>query len=105
MRHEFCIVLTTTNSNEIKQKIVNQLLSERLAACVQTMPIDSHYVWQGEVCNDQEILMIIKTKKSHFSEVSRVIEQIHDYDVPQIVQVPIADGSNSYLSWIANSTI
>jgi len=104
MSHEFCIVLTTTNSKENKQQLIDHLLLKQLVACVQTMPIESHYIWQGEVCVDEEILIIMKTHKLHYVEVEKAIEQIHDYEVPQIVQVPIVDGFNPYLEWIKSVT-
>ncbi len=54
MEHEFCIVLTTTDNETVKQKIIENILSQSLAACIQTLPIESHYVWEGAVCNEKE---------------------------------------------------
>ncbi len=105
MSNQFCIVLTTTNDEQIKQQLINSLLSNHLAACVQTMPINSHYVWCGEVCHDEEALLIIKTQVSLYAEVSETIVNYHNYDVPQIVQVPIVDGFNPYLAWIEANTM
>ncbi|MBL4239570.1 divalent-cation tolerance protein CutA [Vibrio fluvialis] len=102
--HDFCIVLTTTNRQENAQQITHSLLSKQLAACMQSMPIQSHYLWNGEVCCDSEILLIIKTRKACYAELEQEIEQLHCYEVPQIVQVPIVDGFNPYLAWIEQNT-
>ncbi|TMX45714.1 divalent cation tolerance protein CutA, partial [Vibrio sp. Hep-1b-8] len=64
MSGQYCITLTTTDSDESAQLIINSVLNKGLAGCIQTMPIHSHYVWKGEVCSDNEILMIMKTKKA-----------------------------------------
>ncbi|WP_165313794.1 divalent-cation tolerance protein CutA [Vibrio ziniensis] len=105
MNDKFCIVLTTTNSQEVTQQLIRNLLSNQLAACIQTLPINSHYIWEGEVCNDEEILLVIKTQAHLFSQIEGVIEQIHNYEVPQLVQVPITDGFNPYLKWIEANTL
>lgn len=102
--HEFCIVLTTVNQETDTNHIIESLLSNQLAACIQTMPIQSHYVWQGEVCTDNEALLIIKTKASLYKEVEAMINDLHNYDVPQVVQVSIEHGSNPYLAWLDETT-
>ncbi|MEH0740915.1 divalent-cation tolerance protein CutA [Vibrio cholerae] len=101
---EFCIALTTTNSQALTERIIDALLKERLAACIQTMPIESHYVWQEQVCRDNETLLVIKTTQSNYVEVEQKVVELHDYDTPQVVQVPIVDGFNPYLSWLEANT-
>ncbi|MEH0664815.1 divalent-cation tolerance protein CutA [Vibrio scophthalmi] len=101
---EFCIALTTTNSQALTERIIDALLEERLAACIQTMPIESHYVWQEQVCRDNETLLVIKTTQSNYVEVEQKVVELHDYDTPQVVQVPIVDGFNPYLSWLEANT-
>ncbi|MEH0688250.1 divalent-cation tolerance protein CutA [Vibrio cholerae] len=101
---EFCIALTTTNSQALTERIIDVLLKERLAACIQTMPIESHYVWQEQVCRDNETLLVIKTTQSNYVEVEQKVVELHDYDTPQVVQVPIVDGFNPYLSWLEANT-
>lgn len=104
MSGQYCIALTTTNNDNNKGEIIAALLSKGLAACIQTMPIESHYVWQGEVCSDNEILLIIKTKKACYAELEQVVAQLHNYDTPQIVQIPFVEGFNPYLAWIEENT-
>ncbi|MGF1696493.1 divalent-cation tolerance protein CutA [Vibrio kyushuensis] len=98
-----CMVLTTTPNLESANSIIQQLFSSQLAACIQTMPIQSHYLWDGELCSSEEVLLIIKTRKSCYSRLENEISRLHEYDVPQIVQVPFTDGLNPYLEWINNS--
>lgn len=104
MSGQFCIVLSTTNSESHRKEIIAQVLQRGLAACVQTMPIESHYVWKEEVCTDKETLLIMKTKKACYAELEQVIVEHHNYEVPQVVQVPFVEGFNPYLEWIEQST-
>ncbi|MBF9003079.1 MULTISPECIES: divalent-cation tolerance protein CutA [Vibrio] len=101
---DFCIVLTTTQRAENAQELIQSLLDKKLAACIQTMPIESHYVWQGEICHDNEILMVIKTQRECYVDVEQAITAQHDYDVPQIIQVPFTEGFHPYLAWIKQNT-
>lgn len=98
------IVLTTVGSKSQANLIIESLLSQKFAACIQVLPIESHYVWEGKICNDQELLLVIKTTKALYKDVEEVICEKHEYDVPQIVLVPISDGFNPYLSWIEQVT-
>ncbi|SJL84635.1 divalent-cation tolerance protein CutA [Vibrio palustris] len=100
----YCVVLTTANNDSNTQQMITELLSQRLAACIQTMPISSHYVWEGKVCQDQETLIVIKTQQACYGDVERLITSLHDYDVPEIIQLPITEGFNPYLSWITQHT-
>jgi len=104
MSGQFCITLTTTNNAANTKQIIDAVLNKGLAACIQTMPIQSHYVWKGEVCCDDEILLIMKTKKACYAELEQVIVEHHDYETPQVVQVPFTEGFNPYLSWIEENT-
>ncbi|MGO1298709.1 MAG: divalent-cation tolerance protein CutA [Vibrio sp.] len=99
-----CVVLTTTDNEENTQALITSLLNQRLAACVQTLPIQSHYVWQGKVCQAHETLMVIKTQQACYGDVERLIVSLHEYDVPEIIQLPIIDGFNPYLAWIQHNT-
>ena len=82
-------------------EIAHKLLDRKLAACVNIIPtMTSLYTWEGEVCADEELLLIIKTTKSAFDELASTVEEIHPYDVPEIIAVPLAAGSKDYLDWI-----
>lgn len=94
------MVLTTVANTEQADKLINAVLENRLAACVQTQTIGSHYVWDGKVCNDQEVLLIIKSTNEAYARLERTIVAYHDYEVPQIVAVPIEAGYRPYLNWL-----
>ncbi|WP_105902074.1 divalent-cation tolerance protein CutA [Vibrio gangliei] len=99
----YAVVLSTTNDEDSQQDIINALLSENLAACIQVMPITSYYQWQGEVNQDQETLLIIKILHRNYAAVEKTILAHHNYQVPQIVMLPIETGFHEYLQWIQTS--
>ena len=99
---EYCLVLTTFADDENGQQMIDALISSRLAACVQVMPIQSYYHWQGDVRCDGEKLVLIKTRTSLYEQVEASLIANHAYDTPEIVQVPIAAGFAGYLEWISN---
>lgn len=103
MNSNCCMVLTTTQSIEKANIIIKALFEAELAACIQTMPIQSHYLWEGELCKEEEVLLIIKTLCASYAVLENEIARLHEYDVPQIVQVPFTDGLNPYLEWIRSS--
>lgn len=104
-QHEYCMVLSTAGTQKNRDEIIKGLLEGQLAACIQTMEIESHYVWKGEVCSDNEWLLIIKTRKDLYALVEDKIKDLHEYEVAQIVQVPIVEGCNPYLEWLRQSTL
>ena len=97
---EFCIVLTTFADDENGKSIIDALISERLAACIQVMPIHSYYHWEGKVNCDAEKLVVIKTRRGLYEEVEATIVAKHAYDTPQVIQIPIDAGFPPYLDWI-----
>ncbi len=101
MRDECCIVITTFADDANGQQIIDALLAERLAACVQVMPMQSWYRWQGELRCDAEKLLLIKTKRSLYPKVQEAVLARHAYELPEIIQVPVTDGLPGYLSWIS----
>lgn len=103
---KFCCVLTTTPNIKEARELAGLLLFKRLAACVQLVPgIESHYHWKGKKETSKEILLILKTKSALFERLKKAILRSHSYEVPEIVCLPIAKGSKSYLDWIVKETI
>ena len=98
------MLLTTTPTRDEAAKIANLLLDEKLAACVQLLPIESFYVWQGKTQNDAEILLLVKTRSALFERAIARIKQVHSYSVPEIVAMPFAAGFAGYLDWIDSVT-
>ncbi len=104
MSNYIVIYITTGSVNEAK-KIGRTLVEEKLIACSNIItPIHSIYSWQGKICNDKEVLMILKTRKKHFKQIVKRVEKLHSYDVPEIIAIPIIEGSSKYLSWINEET-
>lgn len=101
---EFGIVRTTVDTKENARKLVAELLKEKLAACVQSLPISSSFVWEGAVQEEDEILLLIKIKAQDYRDVEQLIRAHHSYDTPQIIMTLISKGSSDYLDWICEVT-
>lgn len=99
----FGVVLVTAGSEEEARAIAHALVQERLAACVNFTPIQSVYTWQGEIQQDQEWQLLIKTDLANFDQLAARIQALHSYDVPEIIALPIQQGSAAYLNWISGS--
>lgn len=101
-----CIVIyITISSRDEAKKLGRALVEEKLVACTTIMsPVHSIYHWQGELCDDEETLMILKTKRELFSEIEVRVKELHSYAVPEIIAMPIVEGSENYLSWLRNET-
>jgi periplasmic divalent cation tolerance protein len=97
----FIQVTTTTESREQAKKIADFLVEQKLVACVQIVgPIESTYRWKGKVENAQEWLCLIKTRDDFYKEVESAIKEMHSYETPEIIVVPILKGSKEYLNWL-----
>ena len=103
---ENIIVLITCPNEEISEQIANSLLDQKLAACVNMMtPVTSLYTWEGEINRDEEMLLIVKSRTDLFeSDLIPAVKEVHPYDVPEIIALPIIMGSEDYLSWIKDVT-
>jgi len=101
---DYGVMLTTTPTREEAQNIARLLIEEKLAACVQLLPIESFYFWQGKTQNEAEVLLLIKTRTALFENAIARIKEVHSYTVPEIVAVPFAAGFAGYLSWIGEVT-
>ena len=97
------VVTTTTASTEAARRIAEALLADRLAACVQVSPVDSHYRWDGAVRRDAEHLLQIKTTAPRIPRVEACILRHHGYELPEILVVAVAGGSAAYLAWVRDS--
>ncbi len=97
-----CVVITTSvAARDEAQRIAGALIGERLAACVQVMPIESHYRWEGAIEQASELLLVIKTSAARAPAVQARILALHSYDVPELLVTPVVGGAAAYLDWIA----
>ena len=98
---EYIVVFITVPNLEVGEKIGNTLVEEKLAVCVNiTSEIKSVYFWKGKIEEDKEYLLIVKTRKDKFKSLEKRVKEIHPYEVPEIIAMPIVLGSKDYLSWI-----
>ena len=98
------MLLTTASSREEAQNIARLLIDEKLAACVQLLPIESFYSWEGKTQNAAEILLLVKTRTALFEQAIARIKAVHSYSVPEIVAMPFSAGFSGYFDWIAEVT-
>jgi len=98
----FIVVLCTVPVGG-SDNIAKALVEERLAACVNVVLVRSHYVWEGRLCVDPEELMIIKTEQRMVEALKERILDLHSYQVPEIIVIPIKEGHEPYLNWIDQS--
>ena len=105
MSNECCVVLVTVSSKLAAQRIAHALVEEKLAACCNLIDgIESVYRWKGEVCSDPEMLMVIKSTQDRFEALRARLIELHSYDVPEVIMLPITDGNEDYLNWIRDET-
>lgn len=94
------LFITTANADEA-QRISKALLNQRKAACVNIVPgVSSLFWWQGKLDSAEESLLVVKTKTSQLNEIVELVKELHSYDVPEIVALPIVDGNQDYLDWL-----
>lgn len=95
------LVLITAGSQQEAETIARALVAERLAACVNIVPgITSIYRWQGEVQRDQELLLVVKTRRDVLDDLVRRVQELHSYDLPETIALPLVGGSAPYLAWL-----
>lgn len=99
------LVLTTCPGTITAKKIANELVMEKLAACVQIIPaVQSFFRWVGKVDTSEEILLLIKTTSERYPDLEAKIVSLHPYELPEIVTVPLSGGLEGYLAWIEANT-
>ena len=103
-RGEYMLVTTACPDKASAKELARLLVEERLAACVQLMPIESVYSWKGEIHDENEVLLLIKTKSVLYERLQSLIWRNHSYEVPEIIQLPITGGLQAYMKWIDENT-
>ena len=95
------VVFITTATEDEAHRIAQLLVNQRKAACVNIVPrVDSLFWWQGKLDSARESLLLVKTKASLFPEIAEKVKEIHSYEVPEIIALPIIAGSEDYLRWL-----
>ena len=105
MTNDYSVVITTTSNEEKAADLAASIIAAKLAACVQIQTIKSVYSWKGETCFEPECLLLIKTKSELYTQLEAHIKGHHDYETPEIIQLPVMAGSAEYLAWVRESTL
>ena len=104
MDDPYLLIYCTCPDQALAERLAEALVADRLAACVNIVPgINSVYRWQDEVQHDFELLLLIKTRSECYPALEARIRELHSYEVPEIIAVPIQRGSEAYLGWIDTS--
>ncbi|HHW32202.1 MAG TPA: divalent-cation tolerance protein CutA [Clostridiaceae bacterium] len=105
MMGKYGIVLTTFANEQQAKPVIDEIISCKLAACIQEIKIKSHYTWKGELYHEDEDLVLFKTRKELYPELEKKLLEIHPYDTPEILFVDVEKGSAAYLAWIDKQTL
>ena len=101
----FNLILVTAPNIKLARRLAKGALEQKLAACANIIPaIESHYWWKEKLENEKEVLILFKTTKENITELEQTICNLHTYDTPEFVAVPIAYGNQKYLNWISDNT-
>ena len=98
------IIVSTFPNKQSITKIANQLVKQKLAACVNIINISSVYAWKGKIENQSEYLALFKTSKKNQSKLKKELQKLHPYDIPEIAEINVDSINQSYLKWIVDST-
>jgi len=98
---DYIVILVTASSRQEAEILAQALVADNLAACVSFTQIHSVYKWQGKVNSDDEWQLVIKTHRDKFSQLETKVKEIHSYEVPEIIALPVLIGSLPYLDWIS----
>jgi periplasmic divalent cation tolerance protein len=98
------LVLVTAPDARVARKLVRAALEERLIACANLVPrIESHYWWQGKIENSREVLIVMKTMTGRLLALEKRVVELHPYDTPEILVIPVRAGAPAYLAWVKKS--
>lgn len=102
---DIVVLLCTVSSAEQGAELARPLVEEGLAACVNVVPgLRSIYRWKGEVCDDPEALLVIKTRRAKTAALAERVQALHPYDTPELIALPVEAGLTGYLGWVREET-
>lgn len=103
---EFIVIYCTVPNKKEAQTIAKRLVERKYAACVSIIDkVHSVFSWDGEICEENEMLLMIKTKRELFGKVQLLIEELHSYNVPEVIALPIIEASDTYLKWVEHEVL
>jgi periplasmic divalent cation tolerance protein len=99
------LVITTLPDAETAAELAKNVVGERLAACANLIPaLRSIYKWQGKIQDENEVLILFKTRQAHYENLKARILELHPYEVPEVLAIPVEQGYAAYLDWLATET-
>ena len=102
---DFIVVFVTAPSSEVAANLAKTLVTEKLVACVNSLPgLRSIYMWEDKVCDEEEVLCVLKTRRELFPALRDRVTALHPFQVPEIIALPLVDGSAPYLAWLRDET-
>ncbi|MEO8022986.1 divalent-cation tolerance protein CutA [Polaromonas sp.] len=101
---DFCLLMTSVDSEAAAQALAGGMVEAGLAACVQLFPMTSFYVWKGESRREAEYLLLVKTRTDLATAAGDFIRAHHPYELPELLQLPVTGGSAAYLQWLRAGT-
>ena len=105
MNNDCIQVFVSCESTAQAESLVESLLADQIIACAQILPqVQSFYRWQGQTTQATESLLLLKTQQQHYKAIETTIKELHSYEVPEIIAVPIVAGEAEYLNWINEQT-
>jgi periplasmic divalent cation tolerance protein len=102
MKERYSVILTTAGSSDEAESLASGLVSRKLVACAQLLPIGSMYIWEGKIEKDSEVLLLLKARADLYEQIESYILERHSYDTPEVLQLDVKQGSEGYLSWISD---
>jgi periplasmic divalent cation tolerance protein len=102
---DFVVVFVTVPNQDVAASMAKTLVEEKLVACVNILPgVRSIYAWQGKICDDSELLCVLKTRSALFPMLRDRVVALHPYEVPEVIAVPLSAGHGPYLDWLQHET-
>jgi periplasmic divalent cation tolerance protein len=102
---DFVLIFVTLPDADLAANLAKTLVTEKLVACVNILPgVRSFYAWEGKVCDENEILCVLKTRRVLFGAVRERVTALHPYQVPEIIALPLVEGNAPYLDWLRDET-
>ena len=103
LRNSYIIIMVTTAGIEEAETIVQRLLEAKLIACANIIgPVSSHFHWSGKMEKAEEYLILMKSRKDLFEKLSETVKALHSYEMPEILALPVVEGSKAYMDWLGS---
>lgn len=104
MNNQVCVLLTTLANEDEAQSMSRMLIDRNLAACTQEFTVNSRFRWNDAIQNETEVVMLVKTAVDRVESAVEAIKEVHSYDLPEIIVLPVTGGLAGYMDWVRSET-